>query len=82
MGRNPNLTWLLLDLPDLEQHCWVWIDLLDWSGDLSSVPVIDPEDLDESGLPLCSGLSEQDCKARSDCQWVDVVVQPAYCTDK
>ena len=89
VGRNPNLTWLQIMIPDSELKCWVWIDLLDWSGDLDLVSIIAPEDLGvivpedlgESGLPPCGGLSRQDCEARSDCQWVDVVGQPAFCTD-
>ncbi len=82
VGRNPNFTWLQITIPDSESKCWVWIELLDWSGGLDSVPVIAPEDFGESGLPPCGGLSLQDCEARSNCQWVDVVGQPAYCTDK
>ncbi|HEY60640.1 MAG TPA: hypothetical protein G4N92_08170 [Anaerolineae bacterium] len=82
VGRNLNFTWLLLDLPDLEQNCWVWKELLSWEGDLDGVEVIPAEQLGETEQEICSGLSQQDCEARSDCQWVDTAGQPAYCTDK
>ena len=88
VGRNPNFTWLLLDLPDLEQNCWVWKDLLTWEGDLQDVAVIPAEQMaeggqmDEAGQVGCSGLSEQDCNVRSDCQWVSVQGQPACCMNK
>ena len=88
LGRNLNFTWLLLDLPDLEQHCWVWKDLLTWEGDLQDVAVIPAEQtaeggqMDEAGQVGCSGLGEQDCKTNNACQWVSVQGQPACCMNK
>lgn len=79
IGRNLNFTWLLLNLPDLEQNCWVWKELLIWEGDLEDVEVIPAEQIEENGEVDCSGLGELECKANSQCQWIDEVGQPAYC---
>ncbi len=89
VGRNINLTWYQVAPDELEDPCWVWVGQVEFVGDLDDVEIIpskgtvEDKDEDSEAYPLpCGNLSQQDCEARSDCQWVDVVGQPAYCTDK
>ena len=43
VGRNPNLTWFQVMIPDSESKCWVWKELVTFTGEIEALPIIAPE---------------------------------------
>ena len=43
VGRNPNLTWFQVMVPDSESKCWVWKELVTFTGEIEALPIIAPE---------------------------------------
>jgi len=48
-ARNPNLTWFQVMIPDSESKCWVWKELVTFTGEMETIPIIAPEVAEVSG---------------------------------
>jgi uncharacterized protein YraI len=45
VGRNQDSTWWQVQVPDSQTQCWLAGDVVQTSGDLSGVPVVEPPPL-------------------------------------
>ena len=75
-GINPNQTWFRVTIPEAASDCWVWEDLVRFEGELETVAVITPEEMEEESegcQPPAGGCPEKEipvCWDAENCECV------------
>ncbi|MBN2086035.1 MAG: right-handed parallel beta-helix repeat-containing protein [Anaerolineales bacterium] len=59
IGRNPNNSWWQVQVPGTQTQCWVFGENAEASGDVSGVPIVEPDPL---GCWVWTG-NQNECKA-------------------
>jgi hypothetical protein len=73
-GRNPESTWWRLAITSTRTFCWVWSDLLDFSGDTQQVPELPPPP-----LPKATDTVKPSSGGKAGCWVIDQQHPNGYC---